>query len=50
VSFWKPLVVHGKPKGKSLAGKLGVAKRPGGAQQVTYQGKRLYTFTLDKPG
>ena len=49
-SFWKPLVVHGKPKGKSLPGKLAVAKRPGGAQQVTYQGKRLYTFTLDKPG
>ena len=50
VSFWKPLVVHGKPTGKSLPGKLGVAKRPGGARQVTYQGKRLYTFTLDKPG
>ena len=37
VSFWKPLVVHGKPKGKSLPGKLGVAKRPGGARQVTYR-------------
>ena len=49
VSFWKPLVVHGKPTGKSLPGKLGVAKRPGGARQVTYQGKRLYTFTPDKP-
>jgi hypothetical protein len=40
----------GKPKGESLPGKLGVAKRPGGARQVTYRGKRLYTFTLDKPG
>ena len=50
VSFWKPLVVHGKPKGKSLPGKLGVAKRPGGARQVTYQGKRLYTFTPEGPG
>ena len=50
VSIWKPLDVHGKPKGKSLPGKLGVAKRPGGQRQVTYNGKRLYTFTLEKPG
>ena len=50
VSFWKPLVVHGKPTGKSLPGKLGVAKRPGGARQVTYQGNRLYTFTPEGPG
>ena len=50
VSFWKPLVVHGKPTGKSLPGKLGIAMRPGGVRQVTYKGHRLYTFTLDKPG
>jgi predicted lipoprotein with Yx(FWY)xxD motif len=50
VSIWKPLVVHGKPKGKSLPGTLGTAKRPGGARQVTYKGKRLYTFTLEKAG
>ena len=50
VSFWKPLVVRGKPTGKSLPGKLGIAMRPGGVRQVTYRGNRLYTFTLDKPG
>jgi predicted lipoprotein with Yx(FWY)xxD motif len=50
VSIWKPLVVHGKPVGKSLPGKLGVAKRSGGKRQVTYNSKRLYTFTLEKPG
>jgi len=49
VSFWKPLVVRGKPTGKSLPGKLGIAMRPGGVRQVTYRGNRLYTFTLDKP-
>ena len=50
VSFWKPLTVTGTPKAGSLPGKLAVAMRPGGARQVTYRGKRLYSFTLDKPG
>ena len=50
VHFWKPLISNGAPKGKSLPGKLALAKRPGGAMQVTYNGKRLYTFTLDHPG
>jgi predicted lipoprotein with Yx(FWY)xxD motif len=50
VSFWKPLISRGAPKGKSLPGKLGLAMRPDGAKQVTYNGKRLYTFTLDRPG
>ena len=50
VKFWKPLISKGAPKGKSLPGKLALAKRPGGAMQVTYNGKRLYTFTLDRPG
>ena len=49
VSIWKPLDVHGKPTGKSLPGKLGTAMRPGGVRQVTYNGKRLYTFTLEQP-
>jgi predicted lipoprotein with Yx(FWY)xxD motif len=48
VSIWKPLVVHGRPTGKSLPGKLGTAMRPGGVRQVTYNGKRLYTFTPEK--
>ena len=50
LSFWKPLISSGAPKGVSLPGKLGLAKRPNGSKQVTYRGKRLYTFTLDKPG
>jgi predicted lipoprotein with Yx(FWY)xxD motif len=50
VGFWKPLISHGAPKGRSLPGKLGLAKRPNGSNQVTYRGKRLYTFTLDRPG
>ena len=50
VSIWKPLVVRGKPTGKSLPGKLGIAMRPGGARQVTYNGKRLYTFTPERAG
>jgi predicted lipoprotein with Yx(FWY)xxD motif len=50
LSFWKPLTVAGAPKGSSLPGKLAVLKRPDGGRQVTYNGKRLYSFTLDKPG
>jgi predicted lipoprotein with Yx(FWY)xxD motif len=49
LSFWKPLTVSGTPKG-SLPGKLATVKRPDGGRQVTYNGKLLYTFTLDKPG
>ena len=48
-SIWKPLVVLGRPTGKSLPGKLGTTKRPDGARQVTYNGSRLYTFTPEKP-
>ena len=48
--FWQPLISNGAPKGKALPGKLGLAKRPGGAMQVTYNGRRLYTFTIDRPG
>ena len=51
VSFWTPLTVKGNtPTGKSLTGKLGVVRRPDGSKQVTYNGKLLYTFYLDKPG
>jgi predicted lipoprotein with Yx(FWY)xxD motif len=50
-SFWKPLTVSsGMPSGGSLTGKLGVVKRPDGTEQVTYNGKLLYTFTQDKSG
>lgn len=50
LSFWQPLTVSGTPKGSSLAGKLAVVRRPDGRRQVTYNGRLLYTFTLDKPG
>ena len=50
-SFWTPLTVNGgAPNAGSLPGKVGVAKRPDGTQQVTYNGKLLYTFTQDQPG
>jgi predicted lipoprotein with Yx(FWY)xxD motif len=51
VSIWKPLTISGgSPKGDSLSGKLGVVRRPDGSKQVTYNGKLLYTFYVDKPG
>lgn len=50
LSFWQPLTVSGTPTGKSLQGKLAVVRRPDGGRQVTYNGKLLYSFKLDKPG
>ncbi|HEY7177661.1 MAG TPA: hypothetical protein VH305_00680 [Gaiella sp.] len=50
LSFWQPLTVTGTPKGGSLPGKLALVKRPDGGRQVTYNGKLLYVFKLDKPG
>ena len=51
LSFWQPLTVTGKPtKAASLSGKLAVVKRPDGRRQVTYAGRLLYSFKLDKPG
>jgi predicted lipoprotein with Yx(FWY)xxD motif len=53
-SIWVPLTVSSgmKPTGSSsLGGKLGTVDRPGGAVQVTYQGKPLYSFVEDtSPG
>src|SRR5262249_4829065 len=49
-SFWEPLTVSGAPMGGSVASHLGVAKRPDGSRQVTYNGMRLYTFTQEGPG
>jgi predicted lipoprotein with Yx(FWY)xxD motif len=50
-SFWEPLTVSGgAPKGGPVAAHLGVAKRPDGSRQVTYDGKLLYTFTQEGPG
>ena len=51
LSFWQPVTVTGAPKkAGSLAGKLGVVRRPDGGRQVTYNGRLLYSFKLDKPG
>ena len=49
--FWKPLTVGaGAPTSSDLTGKLGVARRPDGTRQVTYNGKLLYSFSEDRPG
>jgi predicted lipoprotein with Yx(FWY)xxD motif len=51
LAFWQPLTVSGTPtKSTSLAGKLAVVKRPDGRRQVTFNGRLLYSFKLDKPG
>jgi predicted lipoprotein with Yx(FWY)xxD motif len=50
LAFWQPLTVSGTPHGSSLKGKLAVVKRPDGGRQVTYNGRLLYSFKLDKPG
>jgi predicted lipoprotein with Yx(FWY)xxD motif len=50
MSFWTPLTIDGKPSGNALTGDLGVAERPDGTQQVTYNGKLLYSFSEDQPG
>ena len=51
LSFWQPLTVRGTPKAHGLHGKLAVVKRPDGhGRQVSYNGKLLYSFKLDKPG
>jgi predicted lipoprotein with Yx(FWY)xxD motif len=51
LSFWRPLTVSGTPtKGSPLKGVLATLKRPDGHRQVTYNGRLLYSFKLDKPG
>jgi predicted lipoprotein with Yx(FWY)xxD motif len=50
-SVWVPLTVgSGKPTGNSLSGTLAVVRRPGGAEQVTYNGRPLYSFDLEQAG
>lgn len=53
-SLWHPLTVMtgDTPTGPGeVSGKLSTVKRPDGTSQVAYDGKPLYTFTLDKgPG
>jgi predicted lipoprotein with Yx(FWY)xxD motif len=51
LSFWTPLTVTGDaPAGSELNGELAVVERPDGANQVTYEGKLLYSFSLDSAG
>lgn len=50
-SFWIPLTIDGgAPSGNSLPSELGVVEREDGTRQVTFDGKRLYTFVEDEPG
>lgn len=50
-SFWIPLTIDGgAPNGSSLPSQLGVVGRGDGTRQVTFDGKRLYTFVGDEPG
>jgi predicted lipoprotein with Yx(FWY)xxD motif len=50
---WPPLITNGEPHASNGAdgSLLGVSKRKDGSEQVTYNGRPLYTFTGDKgPG
>jgi predicted lipoprotein with Yx(FWY)xxD motif len=50
-SFWMPLTIErGAPTGNSLPSELGVVARGDGTRQVTFDGKRLYTFVEDERG
>ena len=50
-SFWMPLTIDGgAPSGNSLPSEVGVVERGDGTRQVTFDGKRLYTFVEDEPG
>ncbi len=51
LSVWKPLTVSGtqKPTAPTAVVKdLGTIKRQDGSQQVTFDGKPLYTFSFDR--
>ena len=48
-AFWKPLTTTGTPTA-TVPGAIATITRPDGSKQVTYNGKLLYTFTVDQPG
>jgi len=49
--FWQPLVAaSAQLTGGPGVTDLDVTERPDGTSQVTYEGRRLYTFTQDSPG
>src|SRR5262249_57752337 len=50
-SFWKPLAPGSTaPTAAPGLASLAVIQRPDGTQQVTDDGKPLYTFSQDSPG
>ena len=50
-SIWVPLTVDGQPTGgDGLTSSLGVAMRPDGSRQVTFDGRLLYSFAEDSDG
>jgi predicted lipoprotein with Yx(FWY)xxD motif len=50
-AFWSPLEPgEGTPTTEPGVADLGVITRPDGTQQVTADGRPLYTFTQDSPG
>lgn len=51
-TIWEPLTVSGEPTGSDgLEPSLGVVMRPEGTQQVTFDGRLLYSFLEDpEPG
>jgi predicted lipoprotein with Yx(FWY)xxD motif len=52
-SFWKPLdatAKQSKTASANLGVKFGMVKRPDGAQQLTFKGQPLYTFTEEGSG
>ena len=49
--FWAPVEAGSEaPTGASGVTGLDAFERPDGSMQVTHEGLRLYTFTLDEPG
>jgi predicted lipoprotein with Yx(FWY)xxD motif len=51
LKLWHPLVASGATTPSGGVASLGVIKRSGGVEQVTYKGEPLYTFAQDNaPG
>jgi predicted lipoprotein with Yx(FWY)xxD motif len=49
LSFWIPVTASSvNPGSGGLPGKLGTIQRPDGKTQLSYNGRPLYTFRLDK--
>ena len=48
VQLWHPLIAPAGSTPTASVGSLGTVKRPDGTEQVTYQGRPLYTFAQDR--